>query len=131
MQLKVEAASLEDAWKDIVRINKAYRKNQLGQHIARGTICRMRVGDRSKWVIVHGRETADAVAQMDLNVRLALGVDLHGSYDFTLEPMSWIRSLWFPWMASDPVYRLPAQLSVVSLIVGFILGVLGILVSLH
>ena len=79
---------------------------------------------------MHGRESDDEVIQMDLNVRLALDVKTKHAYDFTLEQISWLKSLWFPWKASDPIYRVPAQLSLVSLFLGIVLGVLGILVGL-
>lgn len=131
MQLQVDVIQSEDAWRDIVRINRAHRRDVHGKHIPRGSICRIFLGDKSKWVIAHGREAVDPVIQMDQNARLALGANLHSSYEFKLERIGWLRSLWFPWMASDPIYRLPAQLSVVSLVVGIILGVLGILASLH
>ncbi len=119
MKLSVGPLALEDTWKDIVRIKKDYRKDLNKKHIPRGAICRITVGDRSKWVIVHGRESNDEVIQMDLNVRLALGVETNNIYDFTIERLSWLKSLWFPWKASDPIYRLPAQLSIVSACWGF------------
>jgi hypothetical protein len=130
MNLKVENLSFEDTWKDIVRIKKKYRKDRSGSHISRGKVCRISVGEKSKWVIVHGREPSDSVIQMDLNTRLVLEVDTGQTYEFTLERLSWIRSLWFPWKASDPMYRLPAQLSLVSFFLGVIFGVLGIIVGL-
>jgi len=130
MRLTVENLAWEDTWKDIVRIKKQYRKDRENKHIRRGAICRITMGDKSKWVIVHGRESDDEVIQMDLNVRLALGVKTKQAYDFTLDRISWLKSLWFPWKASDPIYRLPAQLSLVSFFLGVVLGVLGILVGL-
>jgi hypothetical protein len=130
MRLKVETLALEDTWKDIVRIKKEYRKDHLKKHVPRGKVCRISVGERSKWVIVHGREPSDNIIQMDLTTRLALGVDENEFYEFSLERLSWIRSLWFPWKASDPMYRLPAQLSIVSFFLGVVLGVLGIVVGL-
>lgn len=129
VQLVVRALPLEDTWKDVIRLNKKYRRDDGGRHIPRGRVCRISVGNRSKWVIAHGREADDAVIQMDLNVRLALGVKLDDSYFFTIEHLSWLKSLWFPWKASDPIYRLPSQLSLLALLIGIVLGVLGILVS--
>jgi hypothetical protein len=67
--------------------------------------------------------------KVDLNVRLALNVEEDQNYDFMIDRLSWIRSLWFPWKASDPMYRLPAQLSLVSFFLGVILGVAGILLG--
>ena len=118
VDLTVANLALEDTWKDIVRIKKAHRKDRHGNHIRRGAICRMSVNDRSKWVIVHGRKPDDAMVEMDLNIRIALDIDVGKTYAFTLDRLSWIRSLWFPWKASDPMYRLPAQLSIVSFLLG-------------
>jgi hypothetical protein len=131
VRLAVRTLDAEDAWKDIVRINRKYRLGGEGQVIRRGTTCVLRAGANgpSKWVIVHGRESADPVIQMDLNVRLALEVKDGETHDFSLKPLSWIRSLWFPWMASDPSYRLPAQLGLLSALIGTILAVLGIVLS--
>jgi len=81
-------------------------------------------------VIVHGRKPSDNVIQMDLTTRLALEIDTDQTCDFNLDQLSWLRSLWFPWKASDPMYRLPAQLSIVSFLLGVVLGVLGIIVGL-
>jgi hypothetical protein len=130
MELKVENLAFEDTWKDIVRIKKEYRRDRSDSPIRRGRICRITVGKKLKWVIVHGREPSDNVIQMDLTTRLALGIDTGQTYEFTLDQLSWIRSLWFPWKASDPMYRLPAQLSLVSFFLGVVLGVLGIIVGL-
>ena len=131
MELKVGNLPIEDTWKDIVRIKKDWRKDRSGTHIPRGKICRISVGRKSKWVIVHGREPSDNTIQMDLTSRLALETDADKTYDFTLDQLSWLRSLWFPWKASDPMYRLPAQLSIVSFFLGVVLGVLGIIVGLR
>ena len=129
MELKVQSLGAEDTWKDIVRIKKRYRKDRYGKHVPRGTICLLTLGENSKWVVVHGREPDDPVIQMDLTVRLALEVVPERTYDFTLEKLSWIRTLWFPWKTSDPIYRVPAQLSLISLFLGLFLGIVGILVG--
>jgi len=131
-QLIVKALEVEDTWKDVVRINGKFRTGAGGQLIPRGTPCalRARTEGPSKWVVVHGRESPDPVIQMDLNVRLALEVKEGETYDFSLQPLSWIRSLWFPWYASDPNYRLPAQLGLLAAIIGTVLAALGIVLAL-
>lgn len=128
MKLRVGKLEKIDAWKDIVRVKSQFRKDKNGKHIKRGTICRITVGKSSAWAIVHGRESKDNVIQMDLNMRLALKVSLNDEYDFSLEKLGRLRSLWFPWRASDPIVRLPAQLGFVSLFIGAILGIIGIAV---
>jgi len=131
-QLAVKALEIEDTWKDIVRINKSLRHDIHGRFVRRGTPCALRKGRDGpcKWVVVHSRESPDAVSQMDLNVRLALDVREGEICEFSLETLSWIRSHWFPWWASDPIYRLPAQLGLLSAAIGTVLAVLGIVVGL-
>ncbi len=126
MKLKVMSLPVEDTWKDIVRIDKHNRKDFEGKHINRGSICRLCLGNKSKWVVVHGRKTVEPVIQMDLNMRLQLDVTEGEAYDLTLRKMSWLRSLWFPWKASDPLFRLPAQISLIS----FGLGLLALILAI-
>ncbi len=77
-------------------------------------------------MIARGLSRQRGVVKMDRNVRSELGVDKDQVYDFTLTRLSWIMSLWFPWKASDPIYRVPAQLGLISLILGLIGLILGI-----
>jgi hypothetical protein len=126
MELTVAESAVQDSWKDIVRIKKDYRKDRNGAYLRRGAICRITANGWSKWVVVHGREPSDRLIQMDLSVRLALKTKVGEKYDFQLDRLSWLQSLWFPWKASDPIYRVPAQLALVSLIIGTVLGLIGI-----
>lgn len=129
MQLTVQRLSFQDSWRDIVRVKKRYRLDRKGNRIQRGRICRVTVGDQSKWVIMHGRETDEAVIQMDLNVRTALDVKADHAYDFEFDQLSWFQSLWFPWKASDPGYRVAGQLGLISFILGTGLGAIGVLLG--
>jgi hypothetical protein len=129
MNFEVRNLPAEDAWKDIVRVKNQYRQYSNGDHIHRGTICRIRMGAKSKWVVVHGRKTDEPVIQMDLNVRLALGVHEGETHDFSFERLSWIQTLWFPWNASDPGYRIPAQLGLISFFLGTVLGAIGVVLG--
>lgn len=126
MRLCVGELDAVDTWKDIVRINKKYRESPSGRPVRRGSICSLRVNDRAKWVVAHGRESSDAVIQMDLTTRLALKVKPGETYEFTLKRMSWVKSFAFPWRASDPIYRVPAQIA----LIGLALGVLAIIIGL-
>jgi hypothetical protein len=129
-RLKIKNASAEDAWKDIVRIPNKHRRDHNNKHISRGRVCCVTVGKRSKWVIVHGLDTQDAVIRMDLNVRLALKLKNDHDYDFTFRKLGWLQTLWFPWRASDPIFRLPGQLGLIALFFGLLLGGLGIYLGL-
>lgn len=138
MKLTVKELATPDCWKDIVRINKSYRVDRTGKSIRRGRVCLIGVGFRSTWAVLHGRHGDDPVIHMDLNTRLSLELKVDETYDVTLTPLPWFRSLWYPWYASDPGYRIPGQLSLISLllgVVGFVLGLvaiwLGILALRH
>jgi hypothetical protein len=130
MYLTVGILPVEDTWKDIIRIHKTYRKDNKGRPINRGTVCCIAIAGKSRWVVVHGLESEKSIIQMDLTVRLSLNVEMGQKYDFTIKPIPWLKTLWFPWKASDPIYRVPAQLSLIALILGVLLGVTGIIISL-
>jgi hypothetical protein len=130
MKLRVAEIAPQDTWKDIVRINNAHRRDVNNKHVPRGAICQIGVGDNRKWAIVHGLREPDGVIQMDLNLRLALDVEIGREYDFALRRMPWFKSLWFPWVASDTIYRVPAQLSILSFAIGTILGLAGIALAI-
>ena len=127
MELIVRGARAGDKWKDFVRITHKYRVDDSSKHIPRGCICRISTGGKSKWVIVHGREIDDNAIEMDVNLRLALAVKKNHPYSFEIKRICWPLSLWFPWKASDPIYRIPAQLSLISFILGLVLGLAGLL----
>ena len=130
MHLTVEGLSPHDCWKDIVRIKEQYRNDWRGKPIKRGKICRITIGGKSAWVVVHGRNTDEPVIQMDLNLRQKLEIRKGRTYDFDIRQIRWPRSLWFPWYASDPGYRLPAQLALITSFVGTILGIAGVLLGI-
>lgn len=127
MKLKGEQLAAEDSWKDIVRIHEPERLDVKGTVVARGTICRLTVNGTSKWVIARGLKKKRGVVQMDLNLSTDLDLDEEEEYDFTLTRISWVKSLWFPWKASDPIYRIPAQLALISFALGLIGLVLGVI----
>jgi hypothetical protein len=125
-RLKVKRLHAEDTWKDIVRIPEKHRNDYRGNHVKRGEICCLTSGKLSKWVVVHGVKTDDAVIRMDLNVRLALELEKEQDYDFSLKKLGWLKRLWFPWRASDPIYRSPAQLGLIALILGILSLFIGL-----
>lgn len=129
MKLTVKELAVQDCWKDIVRVNKIYRVDRAGRPIKRGRVCFIWVGDRSTWAVLHGRHGDEPVVHMDLNTRLSLDLKVDETYDVELVQLPWFRSLWYPWHASDPGYRIPGQLSLISLllgVLGFALGLVAI-----
>jgi hypothetical protein len=94
-------------------------------------ICLISVGGKSKWVIARGLKIEQGVVRMDQNVRAELDVNVGDICDFKLSRISWLKSLWFPWKASDPIYRIPAQLSLISFALGLIGLILGLVPLVH
>jgi hypothetical protein len=130
-QLQVKNLPSEDTWKDIVRIPNKHRKDHKNKHVNRGIVCCLSVDEKSKWVVVHGLDTDESVIRMDLNVRLALKLRQDRTYEFRLKKLPWWKAIWFPWRASDPIYRLPGQLGLIALVLGIVLGLIGIVVPIY
>lgn len=129
MNLTVKELATQDCWRDIVRVKKMYRADRTGKPIKRGRVCLIGVGSRSTWVVLHGRHGDEPVIQMDLNTRLSLDVKVDETYDIEMTQLPWFRSLWYPWFASDPGYRIPGQLSLISLLLGVLGFVLGLVAT--
>ena len=51
------------------------------------------------------------------------------THDFVFERLIWIQTLWFPWKASDPGYRIPAQLGLILFFPGAVLGTVGMILG--
>lgn len=134
-QFLINESEWADVWKDTVRIQHDRRHDDNGKPVRRGQVCRIKIGEHSKWVIAHGRDSAQGsnppIIQMDLNTRLALETDVGKVETISIKQIGWIRSLWFPWLASDPLLRLPAQLAFISFVLGVIGVVLGVLALWH
>ena len=127
MELEVCELPLRDVWKDIARIPRSYRRDVHGRHIRRGEIVKLEVNGRRKFVVVHGcRRKGARIVLIDSKLRTDLKLENGKVYDFDLEraslPGQWI---WM-WNASEPTYRVPAQISLVS----FVLGVLGLILGI-
>ncbi|MGD1097238.1 MAG: hypothetical protein ABSB35_35290 [Bryobacteraceae bacterium] len=125
MPLTVGELPVEDTWKDIVRIHEPERVDEKGIIIPRGTICCLTIGGKSKWVVARGLGKKKGLILMDRNVRHDLEVDVGQACDFTLRRVGWLKALWFPWKASDPLYRVPAQLGLIALFLGVVGVILG------
>src|ERR1700685_4579130 len=97
MEFKIEGLATKDSWKDIIRIPGAYRRDDKGQHIVGGTVCKLSVNGKSKYVIVRGSKRQTPTIDMDLNLRLFLKVREERSYDFHLKRVSWFGYLKFTW----------------------------------
>jgi hypothetical protein len=127
MNLKVEQIPERDTWKDVVRIPYEHRYTLNGIRVRRGAVCKLIVNRRSKLVTVHGCPLRGARIQIDSKLRTDLGLDQGCSYEFELRLISWTGYWRWAWTASDPAYRVPAQMSLISLVLGLIGLLLGLI----
>lgn len=129
--LTVNHLPVADAWKDIVRVPHAHRIGINGKPIRRGEICKLTIANRHRYVVVHGcPQKGAAIIQIDSKVRNDLKVSVGNSYPFGLEIASTFGVWKWMWRASEPMYRVPAQLGLISLFLGVVGLVLGLL-ALH
>jgi hypothetical protein len=132
MKLTVNEMRLEDTWRDIARIPQDHRKDPRGKRIRRATICKVTVNNKHKLLAIHGAlptagcPEGDAIMLLDSPTRNDLGVRVGVSYEVELRPVGWLGYWSWAWKASDPAYRVPAQISLISLA----LGVIGLLLGL-
>jgi hypothetical protein len=126
-KLKVHEMPVEDCWKDMARIPKDHRIDVRGKHIRRAKICKVTVGEKHKLLAVRGCPEPDARILLDSPTRSELGMRVGESYTVELRPVWWLGYLRWAWGAADPAYRVPAQISLVSLVLGVIGLLLGVL----
>jgi len=129
--LTVKNLAATDSWKDIVRIKDLYRQDENNKHINRGQICKLIANGHSTWVLMHGRNPNTPEIRMDLNTRLALKVNVGQTHQFQIHQCGMIERLWYPWKASDPGYRIAGQISLISLLLGTVLGIVGVVLAFH
>jgi hypothetical protein len=111
----------EETLKDMVRIPEAFREG-----LPNRSICELKVGARSAIVFVRGWPGyINPDIAIDEAVREKLGVEIGESHVFKVRRLTRLgQFVWFL-RASDPAVRLPAWLSVISLILGVIALGLG------
>ena len=129
-KLTVCELEVENCWKDLARVPREHRVDGSGKRIRRAKICNVIIGDKQKLLSIHGCPKNDAIILMDAITRHDLGVHAGDSYEVVLRPVKWWGYLRWAWGAADPAYRVPAQISLISLILGFIgllLGLLGLI----
>ena len=130
-KLTVHKMPIEDCWKDMARIPRGYRKDVTGSTIGKAEICNVTIGNKHKLLTVRPCKegVSDASIFIDFPTRVDLGVELGVTYEVEVRRVRWLGYWRWAWNASDPSYRIPLQIRLVSLILGFIglfLGALSI-----
>lgn len=123
MKLTVKSARPDDVYKDIVRIHRSDRNS-----IRAGRVCRISVGVSYRYFIVRGlaQDESGQILVDDIS-REALGLKLGQQYDFGIAPAGLIGQIRWACAVADPGARIAALLGVLSLVLGLIGVLLGIL----
>src|SRR5580698_9493238 len=123
--LTVAEMPIDDCWKDMARIPGVFRVDEKGKRIHRSTICKVRIGDKQKLLAIRGLPSREPEILLDSSTRGDFGVSLGQECTVELHPVGWLGYWRWAWNAADPGYRVPAQISVISLI----LGVIGLIIG--
>jgi hypothetical protein len=123
--LTVYELPVEDCWKDIACVPKEYRRKVNGKRIRRATICNVTINGKTKLLAVRGCPEKDARILIDSPTRHEFDIEVGSSHEVELRPVKWLGYWKWAWQAADPAYRIPAQISLVSLILGIIGLLLG------
>jgi hypothetical protein len=119
-----------DIYRDIVRIPEEHRLDARGKKVAEGTVCKLTINGKSKRAFVRGcKDEKGAIIVMDYRTRKAFGVTNKSAVEVQIASCHWLGECLWACRASDPAYKIPAQLGVSSLflgIVGLFLGILSI-----
>lgn len=126
-KLEVRKLPDQDCWRDLVRLPREFRKDVTGEHIHRGSICQLTIKGRSKLLTVRGWDEGGDIIMLDQNTRQFFDVHAGGVYEIHLRRGGWLAHLRWAWNAADPGYRIPFQISMVSLSLGLVGLLLGIL----
>jgi hypothetical protein len=127
VRLEVHHAKLRDIYRDVARISEEHRGG-----IPSGAICNLSANGHSRLVVVRGsydsRVSECDWIRLDETTREHLGgLRWKEPYFFELvEANWWQRNICWPWSTTEPISRIAAQLSIVSLM----LGVIAFLVTL-
>lgn len=127
MKLKVQQAASEDVYRDIVRVSERYRADTHGVMVPEGSVCRISAPGGTAYGILRGLgNSSERVISMDERLRNLLDVSDGDEVELQFKKVgSWGQFRW-AWNASDPAYRVAARLGLLSVI----LGALGLLLGL-
>lgn len=128
--LRVVRLDLADVYRDLVRVPETFRRYESGKTVPESTICKVTVEGRSILVSARGWDgQTEPTIRMDDKTRNALGVAVGRDYSFEFREASLLEKLSWAWNSSDPTPRIAARIGVVSLglgALGAILGLVGV-----
>ena len=125
-QLFVHRLESEAKYKDIVRVSQTEFKSETGEPILhKNNVYRLTANKRSVLVALRGSHR-NGIA-MDMVTRKRLGLEEGRSYHFEFGRAGWVGQFIWTWEATDPAYRIASRLGLISLVLGVVGVLLGIL----
>jgi len=116
----------DEVYRDMARVPEMHRIDAKGKPISEGCICYVKAGGRRILLSLRGVAGAsNAAIQIDEKTRNALVLTAGEEADFEFLRVSWLGQFLWAWRASEPAYRIPARLGLLSLVLGLIGLVLG------
>lgn len=132
-RLKVLGARSDDVFGDLVRVNESLRRDTDGNLVAAGAICRVSTGGKSILVKARGLPHEEGeVIRLDEVLRDRLGVRNGEEREFDISRANSMEQFLWAWSATEPGYRVSARLAVLSVVlggIGLVLGVVSICLS--
>jgi hypothetical protein len=134
VKLRVVKADRQDVYRDIVRIPEQFRQASDGTTVPEGEVCKITVrgNRRIAFVILRGKEDSqEQDVWLDERTRNRLGVLPGDEICLEMETAGlWGQWKW-AWSSSDPAYRVSARLALLSVVLGAVGVLLGLVSVLY
>jgi len=127
MKLKILASAKEDVYRDIVRVPEQYRIDERGAVVPEGSVCKLTVAGCAAYAIVRGdNESIEPTIRMDERLRNFLKTTKGAEVEVQFAQAGRCGEFLWAWYASDPAYRVAARMASLSVA----LGALGLLIGI-
>ena len=123
IKLKVVAADSDDVFGDVARLHLEHRP-----FAKAGKIIVLTVGENTVRVVARGANSNQKLSiALDSSTRERLKVRANQSFEFQVRKAGFVDEVLWAWTATDAMPRIAVRLSVLSVALGFVGLVLGII----
>jgi hypothetical protein len=134
VKLRVVRADQQDVYRDIVRIPEQFRQASDGKTLPEGEVCKITAHGNGKtaFVILRGKQDSnEQVIWLDERTRNRLGVSPGDEISLEMKTVGLCGQWRWAWSSSDPAYRASARLALLSVVLGAVGVLLGLVSVLH
>jgi len=127
-------ADRQDVYRDIARIPEQFRQTLDGKTLPEGEVCKITTQGtrRTAFVILRGKEDSqDPVVWLDERTRNRLGLLPGDTVCLEMRTVGLYGQWKWAWSSSDPAYRVNARLALLSVVLGGVGVLLGIVSMLR